>query len=386
MKKLRHVLGALIGSALVLGIAGCTDLTSTAPLHETLTTRATSPTAAAASSTTGAIDATTMVAGTDSTSTPAGSAVWTDLSPAGLPPAGVGQAMVYELNTGGGLLFGGVFGEALRNDTWGYDPGGNTWTNLSPPGALPPARDSGAMAYDSNRGKVFLFGGYDGSAYLNDTFAYDRKLNTWTFVDPAGKQVPPGRDLAAMVYDSVRGKVLLFGGWNGSTFFNDIWAFDPDANTWTDLSPAGPLPSARLTHSLVYDSTNGVVYLFGGWKEGGIDLNDLWVYDPGANTWTERAPSGGPPAAREGQSMVYDSAANRVILFGGTVTNTSFFNDTWAYDPVANEWTDLDPSGTLPSPRVGALMMYDSIRGKVILYGGWDGASALNDTWAYGTP
>ena len=39
--------------------------------------------------------------------------------------------------------------------------------------------------------------------------------------------------------------------------------------------------------------------------------------------------------------MVYDSVHQMVILFSGTPT--ALFNDTWAYDPVANTWTDLKP-------------------------------------------
>ena len=50
--------------------------------------------------------------------------------------------------------------------------------------------------------------------------------------------------------------------------------------------------------------------------------------------------------------MAYDSSSHRVIMFGGSVADGSkYFNDTWAYDPAANTWTELKPSGALPGAR-----------------------------------
>ena len=48
-----------------------------------------------------------------------------------------------------------------------------------------------------------------------------------------------------------------------------------------------------------------------------------------ASTWTKRSPSGTLPAARADQSMIYDSATDRVIMFGGADTSSEF----WSYTP-----------------------------------------------------
>ena len=46
-----------------------------------------------------------------------------------------------------------------------------------------------------------------------------------------------------MVYDSARKKVILFGGAHDMTTdadcLGDTWAYDPAANRWTNLRPAG---------------------------------------------------------------------------------------------------------------------------------------------------
>ena len=47
--------------------------------------------------------------------------------------------------------------------------------------------------------------------------------------------------------------------------------------------------------------------------------------------------------------MAYDPTTRRLIMFGGRRRQSAgyvTFNDTWAYDPVANTWTELKPAGT----------------------------------------
>ncbi len=103
-----------------------------------------------------------------------------------------------------------------------------------------------------------------------------------------------------------------------ATSFNDTWAYDPAANTWTELHPAGDLPPARLCHAMVYDSATRQGDPLWRMVTRTDLLNDTWAYDPVANTWTELHPTGEcRPARKCPQSMVYDSATGKVILFGG---------------------------------------------------------------------
>ncbi len=85
--------------------------------------------------------------------------------------------------------------------------------------------------------------------------------------------------------------------------------------------------------------------LFGGFDASDTPLGDTWAYDPVANSWTELHPSGGSPPARIGHSMVYDPVARRVMMFGGSAQAGAAFGDTWAYDAGANSWTELQPKG-----------------------------------------
>ena len=133
-----------------------------------------------------------------------------------------------------------------------------------------------------------MFGGIDEAdpyyAGLDETWAYDPAANTWARVQPSGEQ-PPSRSACSMVRDPVSGKVILFGG-QGNGYLDDIWAFDPVANTWTELDPSGKRPSARVWSSMVYDPHSHRMILFGGEDAGGY-RNDTWAYDAAKNTWTD---------------------------------------------------------------------------------------------------
>src|SRR6516164_3513017 len=87
------------------------------------------------------------------------------------------------------------------------------WIELSPINS-PPARSYLAMTYDPISGKVIAFGGFDGTRYLNDTWSFDG--TSWTQI--ATQPAPPPRTAAQMTYDSVAHKVVLFGGYNGANY------------------------------------------------------------------------------------------------------------------------------------------------------------------------
>ena len=128
----------------------------------------------------------------------------------------------------------------------------------------------------------------------------------WTQKQDVG---PSARSDVAMVFDAVRGRVLLFGG-AGSTpmLFNDTWEWDGE--NWTQYEDIGPAPRSR--HGMAYDSKRQRTVLFGG-SAGNANLNDTWEWD--GDNWTEVADTG--PSTRGGHAMAYDSLRGRVVLFGG---------------------------------------------------------------------
>jgi hypothetical protein len=170
----------------------------------------------------------------------------------------------------------------------------------------------------------------------------------------------------------------MFGGYGGASsgFKNDLWWYEPGSNTWTQKKTgvADGSPLARGYHSMIWDGTR--VIMFGGYD--GTNKNDLWWYYPVTNTWEPQTTiTGGPPSARYNHSMIWDGT--RVIMFGGW--NGYYTNDLWWYDPTLNTWIDKTPASS-PSPRQNHSMVWDGTR--MIMFGGYDVSdNYTNDLWWY---
>jgi len=263
------------------------------------------------------------------------------------------------------VMFGGYDpGFGLRGDTWEYD--GADWS-LVTTAASPGARHSHQMIYDSGRGKVVLFGGSTANGMVNDTWEYDG--TNWVIV--ATPASPPVRIEFAMTHDSVRGKTVAFGGKNLGGRLGDTWEYD--GVNWTQVSVVGP--SVRSGCSMAFDPARGVSVLYGG-HGGSTASSDTWEYD-GAN-WNLVSLSSSPGPLFL-HAMTYDSGRARVVVYTAGIFGSPF-HETWEYDGVS--W-GLASTIISPPDRITDVV-YSDASSRVILFGGYSGASYFNDTWEYG--
>jgi len=306
---------------------------------------------------------------------------WMAVKPHGSLPAGrLGGSLVCLAGSKRLVLFGGWGGSAgYYADLWSFDLATDTWTDLKPSGTGPSARALQAMAYDPTSSKLIVFGGYDGKTYYDDTWAYDLTANSWTAVRSGGV-APAARQGHSLVYDPVSKKMILFGGFNGRVEYNDTWAYDPALGTWKNLAPQGSLPDARDSQTMAYDPDDKVVLLFGGWSST-VQYGDTWAYDPAQNTWTVIQAAGRGPTARALAQMVYDPATKRMVLFGGGTSSTTL-SDVWLFDYAARSWTPTAATEGGPSARAGHGLVYESSNNDLMMFGGSDGVGGyLNDLW-----
>ena len=307
--------------------------------------------------------------------------LWTNMSPTTRPSGG--GAMAYDSKADRVIFFGGG-AEGLGNETWSYDFNVNTWTKLSP-STSPAARSEHSMAYDSKADRVIIFGGTKDFQRDNDeTWAYDPNANTWTKMSPIAG--PSALHSTGMAYDTRAGRVLMFGGLNErGTGSNETWAYEFGTNAWVNMRPSVSPPETAAP--IVYDSQSDRVIYFGA-KSGELVpwTGTTWAYDFNSNTWTNMSPSSSP-SPRWGQPMAYDSKADRVIIFGGIAQG--FDNrETWGYSLSSNAWTNMSPT-IYPSAVFGASMAYDSQSDRVIFFGGAYNVPRppfhifIEETWAY---
>jgi hypothetical protein len=185
------------------------------------------------------------------------------------PAPRIGHAMAYDAARAKTVLFGGDGGGGQNDlaDTWEWD--GATWSLRSSDG---PARSGHAMTFDAKRARTLLWGGFNYARYtsLGDTWEWDGA--SWTRRALVG---PPAGTSARLAFDAARGRAVLFGGEVGGvglTFNSGLWEWD--GSSWYGYDPGGP--GVRFGHALVFDSARSAVLLFGGFSYN--LLADTWEY------------------------------------------------------------------------------------------------------------
>ncbi len=193
--------------------------------------------------------------------------------------------------------------------------------------------------------------------------------------------IQPGKRVGFMAFDSKRNNIILFGGegYIGASPFilNDTWKYNSATQTWTKLTEAGP---GRRLMPIVYDSARDRIIGFGGLSLT-QSFNETWEFNPNTNTWTNITTTGVPPAGAG--SMVYDSLRDKVVLFMGASSTSTSINETWEYNPGTSTWTKINTA--TPSSRMVFSMAYIEDKGVSVLFGGIDFSTLtfLNDTWLY---
>jgi len=181
---------------------------------------------------------------------------------------------------------------------------GHEWQTATVPGG-PVGSSEVTHAYDSFRGELLWFGQPPGLGTSAETWTFDGV--SWQLHAVTG---PSERHGAVACFDSVRQRVVLFGGANLGVHMGDTWEWD-GAN-WTQVTTAVS-PPARWNASMAFDSARGVVVMGGGVGAANASLADLWEFD--GTSWLQRQSLTVPSAGRLG-SFVYDEARAETLVLG----------------------------------------------------------------------
>jgi hypothetical protein len=259
------------------------------------------------------------------------------------------------------------------------------------------------LATSASGPQVYVFGGdeapFDPNAMsqpkqlVDELWRYDLGCKSWEQLTAPG---PGPRAGYAAALDDHQNRILYVGGRAGSgmnpPLVNDVWALDLSTLAFSQLHPTGTAPSPRLGHRVVFDSAANRLLLVGGDTSqifGNGIVGDVWQLDFSASpdgAWTQLSATGatGAPPARRDASFAIDPMHKIAVMFGGAFTFSSYTNEVWIYDLGANTWKQAQPVGGAPSERFGARMGFSSVSGQMVLFGGHDaGAIGLrNDTFS----
>ncbi|MBI5849901.1 MAG: hypothetical protein HZB39_02510 [Planctomycetes bacterium] len=293
---------------------------------------------------------------------------WTLAAPIHSPPARGHAAMAYDEQRGVIVLFGGAetSGASLLGDTWEWD--GTDWRRVGTTSS-PDARRAHAMAYDPIRRRVVLFGGLAAqSDRRSDTWEYDgtnwTMRNTLPFND--------GRFDLGMAFDPVRRQLIRFGGGGAGGDYGDTQAWT--GSQWVLVGAGGPTPRSRF--AMATDSVRDRIVLFGGSVDSGGSAglrNDTWQWN--GQSWQQVFPATIPPIRLQ-FAMAFDASTARVVAFGGQ-TASGAERQTWAFD--GRDWTRRTTL-TSPPAQLRAPLAYHAASDQVVLLAN-DGA-----TWIYDAP
>lgn len=311
---------------------------------------------------------------------------WTEIVPAGTPPSPRrNHSAIYDPVRDRMVVFGGFSGTspAYRNDVWALSLGDDpTWTQLAPSGASPTPRRGQSAVYDPIRDRMVVCGGFSSvaPAYRNDVWTLSLGgTPTWTEIAPTGTP-PAGRTEHTAIYDPVRDRMVIYAGTNGA-YRNDVWTLSLGGTpAWSEITPAGTPPTARSEHAAIFDPVHDWMVVFGETNENLTLLNEVWALSLASPaTWTEIVPSGVRAAGRWGHSAIYDPVGQRMVVFGGY---PNYANDLWSFSLGGSPaWAELAPLETVPSGRWFQATVYDPIRDRIIVCGGYP----MNgfDVWTY---
>ena len=331
---------------------------------------------------------------------------WVSVSATGTPPSErFGHTAVYNPTSNRMLVFGGGTGfpGPCVNDLWilqnPNSVGTPAWSQLTPTGTPPPAREGHVAVYSSTANTMIVFGGTDCNGnYYNDLWILsnaDGSTGTpkWTEAKPSGTP-PAARAQSTAVYDPVNRIMTIFGGnAAGKTAFNDVWTLTSSSKTptWAEVVPSGTAPGARRGHTAIYDSTNDRMVIHGGITAGGVVLNDTWILTNanglgGSPAWTQSQSTDTAPY-RGSDTAIYDSVSNKMVIFGGVSQLPQTFTDDHVF--VLTEANGLESGSTWsqdgPAPRYHLSGVYDAVTDQMIVFGGdqsTPGLGPLNDVWS----
>lgn len=177
---------------------------------------------------------------------------------------------------------------------------------------------------------MLLYGGCAsgfGPCPLDDLWVLDLNTNRWT--EKQSTPRPRGREHYGIVFDTVRERLILFGG-QGGAVLNDTWLYDPRASSWREAVIAGPVPDGRSRHESAYAADRGAAFFFGGSTAAGLS-NELWMLGAGFAVTRPEISRGGVRNAFSGDNAAM-APGEIVSIFGSNLGPLEPV--TFAFDPL----------------------------------------------------
>jgi len=285
------------------------------------------------------------------------------------------------------LLFGGVGRKGDKpqslNDLYELDTSDIDefkWKEVVTQTSPPPRARHAAIPLDEKQ--LLIFGGIDKRTRYNDVWIFSTEERAWSPIQVYGAAPEPRAHFTATKFGS---KIIIFGGYGGSgQVFNDIWFLrvEDGVFTWEDMtaSALGIGPTPRLDHSaFIYpitpnsDTYDKLVIM------GGRDLSQMFqdshMLDLNDFAWVNDVQP--PTLPYEICNNVCDGIESvpyhKVFSFGGKKDMMLYTNTVEVMDCGALVWSTPPTEGTVKAPvaREDTAWIFDSSTCSLLIFGGW---------------
>jgi hypothetical protein len=324
---------------------------------------------------------------------------WKQLAAVGGPPGPrAAHSAAYAPDLHGIIVFGGsctFCGDYACeqcwsiNDTWLLSTEGEpTWSELTHriSGEPPCGLQGHSAVYDPSTRSMTVFGGWE--FLTRGPVCGGPRFETWTLslqdmrwsASPSGSNEPLRRGHAVAALDAAAHRALLYGGesdlFGHGSAMSDCWGLElGDSMTWSAVfpSPDVPLLSRESGQCAAYDPTRDRLLIY--------QDDRLWAYPfHGHLAWARLTPNGIAPPPRTGHVVVYDSKRDRLVVFGGADRYfDNYLSDTWTVSLCGDlTWAQMHTAGLAPA-LANAAGLYDPEEDRLVIFGGEPGH--VNGVW-----
>ena len=208
-------------------------------------------------------------------------------------------------------------------DMFFFDTTSKTWQKIQINGYKPGGRACHSLTCVDKY--LYMFGGFNGVRSFNKLEVFDIENSHWSALNDVRGSVPVSRDAHAMVV--YKDSLYLYGGHDGENYLNDMYEFSIPNKTWTQILASNSIVNGIRGHSANCIGQN--IYIFGGY-DGKLRSNVILVYNIETRSWS---------------SPLVDIESSAINFMSGRQRHSSNFYKN----------------------------------GEVIIFGGFDGKSMLND-------
>ncbi len=207
--------------------------------------------------------------------------------------------------------------------------------------------------------------------YFNDLWRYEAENNTWVKMADF-----PGDGRAYSTSFVIEKKAYVTNGSSGDHF--DFWEYDSTTNSW---SQKATYPGNCVSRGSSF-AINNKGYVGFGWDDG--TCFDFWEYDPENDVWTEKGNFPGDPR----YSSFSFSLNGKGYVGGGINQSTqgsifSYLQDIWVYEQSNDSWSKYP----MDYPGKGTYEMISTIVNNHVIIGlGRQNIAAgeiCDDLWAF---